>query len=175
MRLRWIDLASMPWVKTFLSPLRADSISSTRTTAYAVGCNLSPLRGCTTSGLSKHVFHFAEERPQQWLVVDLRECVQLLQQFFLAFIQLARDLHAYFDVEIALAVSVQNGNAFVADAERGARLRAFGNFQGVLAVQARHATFCAHGRLRHRQRHHAVQIITFAGEEFVFFHVQYNI
>src|SRR5579862_5307185 len=83
--------------------------------------------------LPEHIFHLAEQRAQQWLIVDLREGIELLQQFLLAFAELGRYLDANLDVQIALAVSVQYRHAFVTDAEGGARLCAIRNLQRVLA------------------------------------------
>jgi len=56
--------------------------------------------------LLEHVLHFAEQGSQQRLVVDLRKCVKLLQQFLLALVQFAGDLDADLDIEIALPMSV---------------------------------------------------------------------
>ena len=98
--------------------------------------------------LLKHVFHFAQKRLQQRLVVHLGERVQLLQQFFLAFVQLCGNLHSHFDVEIALASPIHDRHTFVADAERGIRLRALWNLQRVLAVHGRHADLRSHCSLR---------------------------
>ena len=98
--------------------------------------------------LLEHVFHFAQERLQQRLIIHLRERVQLLQQFFLALVQLGGNLHSHFDVEIPLPAPVHYRHAFVAEAEGGVRLRAFGNLQGVLAFHGGHADLRAHRSLR---------------------------
>ena len=93
-------------------------------------------------------FILPRKRLQQRLIIHLRERVQLLQQFFLALVQLGRDLDSHFDVEIALPASVHDRHAFVADAERGVRLRALWNLQRVLAFHGGHADLRPHRSLR---------------------------
>src|SRR5579859_6784696 len=61
-----------------------------------------------TSSSSEDVFHPAEKRAEQRLVVDLRQGVEFLQQFFLALVELSRNQHPYFDIEIALAVPIRS-------------------------------------------------------------------
>src|SRR5215469_8554320 len=127
------------------------------------------------TGLSENILHFAEQRAQYGLVVHGREDIQFLQQFFLTLVQLGWNLHTNFDVEIALAVSIENRHALVANAEGCAGLCPLGNLEAVLAFHRRNADFCAHRRLRHRDRHHTMQIIAFAYEERMLLHVQHNI
>src|SRR6266567_1499691 len=132
-------------------------------------------RRFAAENLSEHVFHLAEQRAHERLVIDLREVVELLQQFFLTLAEFGRHLNSNLDVQISLPVSVQHRHAFVANAEGGPGLRAVGNFQHVLAVHRGHANLRAHRRLSHRDRHHAVQVIAFAREEGMLFHVQDDI
>ena len=91
------------------------------------------------------------------------------------FVQFARHLHPYFDIKIAFAVPVENWHALIADAENSSGLRAFRNLEVVLAIHRRHPDFGADRRLCNRKRYDTMQIVTFAREERMFFHVQDNI
>src|SRR5208282_2900637 len=84
-------------------------------------------------------------------------------------------LHAHFDVKIAFAMSVEHGNALVANAESRARLGSIGNVEGVLAFERRDLDLGAHGGLRHRKWNDAVQVVAFAHKERMLFYVQNDV
>jgi hypothetical protein len=125
--------------------------------------------------LSEHVFYFAEKRTDQGLIINFCGGFQFLQQFFLALAELAGNLHAHFDIEIAFAVTVEDRHTFVADAKGGAGLGTIGNLEQVLAFESGDANLRAHSGLGDGERHGAVQIITFADEEGMLLHVQDNV
>ena len=70
---------------------------------------------------------------------------------------------------------IQHRYAFTTNAERGSRLRSFGNFQLVLAFQCGHLNFIPEGCLRKRDRDDTMQIIAFALKKGMLFHVQHYI
>src|SRR5208282_2553933 len=79
------------------------------------------------------------------------------------------------DIKIALAVAIEHGHAFVANAKRGSRLRAFGNLELVLSLERRNHDLDAQGSLRKRDRNHAVEVVAFALKKGLLFHVQDDI
>jgi len=81
------------------------------------------------------------------LIIHLGERVQFLQQFLLAFVQLGWNLDSHFNVKIALPASVHYRHPFVANAECGVRLRAFGNLQSVLAFHGGYSDLSSHRSL----------------------------
>ena len=60
---------------------------------------------------------------------------QLLEQFTLAPVEFSRSLQANFNEEVALAVTIEHGDAFAANAQRCARLRSFRNFECVFTFE----------------------------------------
>jgi len=100
---------------------------------------------------------------------------QFAQQFALALAQLSGCLDSHLDIKIAFAATIEYGHAFAPDPKRRSRLRAFGNFQPVLALQRGNHDLRAQSSLGERDRHHAVQVVALALKESMFFDVQYNI
>ena len=90
---------------------------------------------------------------------------EFLKEFALAFIEPSWSLYAHLYKEIAIAASIEDGDALILDAERGAGLGPFGNFQHVLATQGGNLEFRAQRRLHDGNRHRAVQVRAFALEE----------
>ena len=97
------------------------------------------------------------------------------EQFALALGQLAGRLHTHFDEQVALATSIENWHALVANPEAAAGLGSFRDFELVIALQGRHHNFGAQSGLGKRNGNHAAQIIALPLKERVFFHVQDNV
>ena len=98
--------------------------------------------------LHKHVLHLAQQAAALRLVFDRVHSFQLFQQLTLPFAQLGGSLHSNLDEQIPFATPIEYRHAFVPDAKRGSRLRAFGNFQLVFSLQRRNHNLDAEGSLR---------------------------
>ena len=116
----------------------------------------------------------SSDRSKGWLSTFESASSSCSNSFWRLF-SLVGNLHANLDVQIALAMPVQHRHAFVADAEGRAGLRTIGNLQRVLAFHGRHANLRAHGRLCHRDRNHAVQVVAFARKERMLLHMQHDV
>ena len=108
-------------------------------------------------------------------VFHRRQFREFGQQFALAFPQFPRRLYSYLNEKIAFAVPIEHWHAFVPDAKRGSRLRAFGNFQPVFSLQRRNHNLRAQSSLRKRNRNHAVQVVALTLKEGMLFDVQDDI
>jgi hypothetical protein len=133
------------------------------------------LLGAGFAALLEHVFHPAEQTAEQGLVVDFGESVEFLQQFSLPPVQFRRYLDAHINIKITLAVAIQDGDAFVANAKHRARLSSLGNLEVMLAIHGGHADFGTHRGLRNRNWDDAMQIVAFARKERVILDVQDDI
>src|SRR5215471_1063978 len=161
-----------------LTPSGLGSRLTALPTACAAGLILSPLPGFGFRfflQLLEDVFHFADQRPEQGLVVDFEEPIEFLQQFLLAFVQLAGNLYTHFDIEVALAVSIQDGDSLVTNAEGRPGLCSLGDLQGVLALHGGHANFGTHGGLRHGNWNNAVQGVPFPFKKRMLLDVKHDI
>src|ERR1019366_6001530 len=127
------------------------------------------------TALRKHVLHPSQQRPALRFVLDRGQFSQFGQEFALAFIQFPGCLYSHLDEKIAFAVPIEYRHAFVPDAKRGSRLRAFGHFQLVFSLKRRNYNLGAEGSLRVRDRNHAVEVVALALKEGVLFDVQDNV
>jgi hypothetical protein len=125
--------------------------------------------------LSEDVFDFGEQTLTLGLVLDAGERSHFLHQLALPFIQFGRGLHAYLDDQVALAVSAKNGDALPFHAQRGPGLRTLRDFKHVVAVERGNFDFCAERCLRERDRNHTVEVLPFALEKGVLFHVEHDV
>src|ERR1700756_1051832 len=114
---------------------------------------------------AENIFNFAQQAAGLRFVVDARGAIQLQQQFPLTLRQLAWGLHSHFDEQVPLASAIEHRHSFAANAERAARLRAFRNFELVIAFQRGHHDFSPKRRLCERNRDHAMQIVALALKE----------
>ena len=130
---------------------------------------------CGRLRLREHVFHLAEDGVALRFVLHLRDALKFLQEFALALGQFGRRLHSDLDEQIAFAVPVQDGDAFSAQLENGSRLRAFGNFQHLLAFESWHFNFRANSGLGKRNRNYAVDIVPVTLKEGMFFDVEHKV
>src|SRR5215472_6522900 len=125
--------------------------------------------------LAEDLFHLVEQAARLRLVLHDGHCTKLFQQLLLALVQARRRLHANAHEQIALARALQGLQAFPADAERGAALRALRYFQLVLTVQGRDHDLASQGCLGEGNRYRAVEILAFALEEGMRLHSQHDV
>src|ERR1043165_6307755 len=125
--------------------------------------------------LHEVVFDFFEDSLFRGTVVHGQGVAKLLHELALlaseAHGQLYRDVH----VLIAAAVGVQDRDAFVAQLELRAVLRAFGNLELLRALDRRHFDFAAECGLRHVERNRAMQIVFAALKERMFLDLEKNV
>src|SRR5712691_1150732 len=91
--------------------------------------------------LSEDIFDFTQQGAILRLVFDSRQLVELLEEFSLPLIQLARGLHLNLDKKVPLTMAIQYRHALVAKSECSAGLGPFGDLQFVLAFQRWHGEF----------------------------------
>ena len=102
------------------------------------------------------------------LALPALSALELLEQLALAPGQVPRRLDGDLDIHVAALGAAQHGEAFGAQAELVARLRAGGNLHlGPAAVDRGHLDFAAERRPRQRQRHAAVDVGAVALENFM--------
>src|SRR5436190_12063186 len=96
-------------------------------------CRAKPGR-VENSAAAEDVFDFVEEALVfGWRVVVRAESLgELAHEFLLLFAQVRRRAHADVDLQVAAAVLAQVRDAFAADADDAAALRARGDFEGEL-------------------------------------------
>src|SRR5687767_596781 len=92
---------------------------------------------------------------------------ELLQQFLLFLAEPLRRDRLDGDQQIAVAAAGYVGHALAAQFEGGAGLRAFGNLDRLVAVEARHLDLAAERQRGECQRHRAMQIVAVALKELV--------
>src|SRR5690242_16541 len=92
-------------------------------------------------GLVEHILHLAENGAALWLVLNLSNPLQFLQQFALPLAQLARRLDSDFNKQVSLAVAIEHRNALAPNLEHSPGLRAFRNLQRMLRLQRRDLNF----------------------------------
>jgi hypothetical protein len=109
------------------------------------------------------------------LVFHGREFGQFGKEFALALRQLAWSLNSHLDIEIAFAMSIEDGHAFVANPKRSTGLRALRDFQLMLSLERGHENLGTESRLRKRNGNRAVDVVTLAFKEGVLFDVQNDI
>ena len=99
----------------------------------------------------------------------------MLEQLLLVFGEFLRRhrLHCHPDVTAAAPRHV--GHALAAQAEGRAGLRAFGNLDGLVAVNAMHLDLAAECERREREGHGAVQVVAVALEELVVLHEDHHV
>src|SRR5208282_3974320 len=129
------------------------------------------------AALAEDVFHFVEDGgiAVGGLVFDFQSGAELFEELAL----LARELRGREDtdmiVEIAFAAATRVGETFALDAEDGAALGGFGNFEFFFAVEAGDLQLGAQGSLRDAERDGAVKIGAAAFEKGMFFDVEDNV
>ena len=104
--------------------------------------------GWNRSALAEHLLHLVEDAARLRHVVDLQRLAELAHELLLLLGELRRSLHADLDDEIAAAVRVQVRDALAAQAELLAALRAFGDLEGLGAVEGFDFELCSERRLR---------------------------
>ena len=135
---------------------------------------LAWLKPCAFNGglrLREDVFHFVENARAVRLVLDRRDSLQLLQQFALTLGELCGRLHAHFDEQIALSVTVQGRYSLITNLEGCARLSAFGYPQRLLAFERWNLNLCAKSGLSEGDRNRAVEIVALPFKKRMFLYV----
>src|SRR5438552_1950807 len=129
--------------------------------------------------LPKHVLDAIEQValvlflvPFAWFELFLRQRLgELLERLPLLLVQLLRGRHLDGGKQIAAATAVDVGHPLAAQPQRRPRLRAFGDFHLLRAVERRHVDFAAERDGREIHRNLAEQVHAVAAEELVLLHV----
>src|SRR5580692_4199544 len=127
--------------------------------------------------LAEDVFHFVEDGgiAVGGFVVHFQCRAELFEKLALLARELRRRHHANMVVEIAFTAAARVRKPFALDAQNGAALRSFGDFQFFLAVEAGDLKLGAKSRLRDAERNRAVEIRAASFEGWVLFDFEHNI
>ncbi len=125
--------------------------------------------------LAENVFDFAEERASLWAVFHFERGTEFLQEFALALGEFGGRLHADLHKQVAGTATIENWNTLILDAHGVAGLRAFGNFERLVAAQGGDGDFRAQRGLHEGNGNDAAEVIAFALEKLVLFHMQNNV
>jgi hypothetical protein len=130
-----------------------------------------------TSWLAEDVFDFVEDGgiAVSRFVLYFESGAELFQQFALLAREFRRREHADVIVEIALAAAARVCKPFALDAEHGAALGAFGNFEFFFPSQTGNLQLASESGLRDAKRNRAIKIGAAAFKEWMFLDVEDNI
>src|ERR687885_82083 len=121
------------------------------------------------------IFHFVEEAALVGLDLVLFELGELLEQVALTGRELRGGAHTHRHVLVAPAHAAQVRDAFLAQTEGLARLRARGNSEHLAPVDGRHLHLVAEGSLREGDRQLVEDVAPFALEEAVGLDLEHNV
>ncbi len=109
------------------------------------------------------------------IAAPFQRLVELAQQTLLLLVELDRRLHGDVAIQVTGIARAQAFDAFAAQAEGLAGLRAFGEVDFRLAAQRGHIDAAAQSRLRHAHRNVTVQVVAIALEHRVLLDVDFHI
>ena len=101
--------------------------------------------------------------------------LQFAKEFALLFGEFDGGLHTHVAIQIAFGAGVQALDAFAAQAELFAALRAFRHGDEGFAFERGHFGFAADGRRGEADGHDAVQVVAVALEDVVLFHAHFDV
>lgn len=125
--------------------------------------------------LTEEIFHFVEEAAGGGLVVNGHGLLELLDQLALRLGELAGDLDDNLHDHVAASGFVEMGNAFAAQLDLFAALRAFRNSQRDFAVDALDFNFVAEDGLGNADGDDAMEIVAMALKESVRLDGEYDV
>ena len=122
-------------------------------------------RGWWKSG--EEAFGFFEEGFGHGFVFAAAGVAEFLEFFLLVGGEVGGDLDLDADHEVAFGGTLEGWHAFAAEAEDGAALGAWGDFDGGFAFEGWDDEFASEGCFGEAEGDFAVEIVVFAGEDFV--------
>ncbi len=117
--------------------------------------------------LGEEAFGFFEEGFGHGFVFAAAGVAEFLEFFLLIGGEVSGDLDLDADHEVAFGGTLEAGHAFAAEAEDGAALGTCGYFDGGFAFEGGDDEFAAEGGFGEAEGDFAVEVVVFAGEDFV--------